>query len=196
VEPDAVAFRRHRTSPSLEDENSDSTDTTQMLSLRAGDPIRTGLTLAKKDNEFKETAKGPIEKWDDDEVSILGLHGSAAWVSSAVYPSRGLVREPFEFSAPTGWQQDRYFYFNNVRTPPRLSCNQAGISFADRSQRLAEKEIGMCSNCGCGILEDKHDDERNINWSEIVASAEANDISPGQAVKNIVEMAKTQGEEL
>ena len=54
----------------------------------------------------------------------------------------------------------------------------------------------MCSNCGCGILEDKHDDERNINWSEIVASAEANDISPGKAVKNIVEMARSQGQEV
>lgn len=43
----------------------------------------------------------------------------------------------------------------------------------------------MCSNCGCGIPEDKHDDERNINWREIVASAEANDISPAQAVQNI-----------
>jgi hypothetical protein len=54
----------------------------------------------------------------------------------------------------------------------------------------------MCSNCGCGIPEDKHDDERNINWSEIVASAEANDLSPGEAVKNIVEMARAQGEEV
>jgi hypothetical protein len=54
----------------------------------------------------------------------------------------------------------------------------------------------MCSNCGCKIPENKHDDERNINWSEIVASAEANDISPGQAVKNIVEMAQAQGEEV
>ena len=54
----------------------------------------------------------------------------------------------------------------------------------------------MCANCGCGIPEDKHDDERNINWSEIVASAQANDISPGQAVNNIAEMARAQGEEL
>jgi hypothetical protein len=51
----------------------------------------------------------------------------------------------------------------------------------------------MCANCGCGIPEDKHGDERNINWSEIVASAEANDISPQQAVKNIQEMAANQG---
>jgi hypothetical protein len=48
----------------------------------------------------------------------------------------------------------------------------------------------MCSNCGCGIPEDKHDDERNINWSEIVASAEANNISPEQAVDNIRKMAE------
>jgi ribosomal protein S26 len=51
----------------------------------------------------------------------------------------------------------------------------------------------VCSNCGCGIPEDKHGDERNINWSEIVASAEANDLSPAQAVANIQEMAKQQG---
>ncbi len=50
----------------------------------------------------------------------------------------------------------------------------------------------MCSNCGCGIPEDKHDDERNINWSEIVASAEANNISPAQAVENIQKMAEQQ----
>ena len=51
----------------------------------------------------------------------------------------------------------------------------------------------MCANCGCGIPEDKHGDDRNINWSEVVASAEANDISPQQAVQNIQEMAATQG---
>ncbi|HEX2259007.1 MAG TPA: hypothetical protein VHJ40_04615 [Actinomycetota bacterium] len=54
----------------------------------------------------------------------------------------------------------------------------------------------MCANCGCGIPEDKHGDDRNINWSEIVASAEANELSPGQAVANIVEMARKQGEEV
>jgi len=50
----------------------------------------------------------------------------------------------------------------------------------------------MCANCGCGIPEDKHGDDRNINWSEIVASAEANDITPQQAVENIQEMAGKQ----
>jgi ribosomal protein S26 len=53
-------------------------------------------------------------------------------------------------------------------------------------------EAAMCANCGCGIPEDKHGDDRNINWSEIVASAEANDISPQQAVQNIQEMAQQQ----
>ena len=50
----------------------------------------------------------------------------------------------------------------------------------------------MCANCGCGIPEDKHGDDRNINWSEVVASAEANDISPEQAVQNMQEMAQNQ----
>jgi hypothetical protein len=50
----------------------------------------------------------------------------------------------------------------------------------------------MCANCGCGIPEDKHGDDRNINWSEVVASAEANDISPEQAVQNMQEMARNQ----
>jgi hypothetical protein len=50
----------------------------------------------------------------------------------------------------------------------------------------------MCANCGCGIPEDKHGDERNINWSEVVASAEANDITPDQAIRNMQEMAKSQ----
>ncbi len=50
----------------------------------------------------------------------------------------------------------------------------------------------MCANCGCGITEDKHGDDRNINWSEIVASAEANDISPAEAIRNMQTMAEQQ----
>jgi hypothetical protein len=50
----------------------------------------------------------------------------------------------------------------------------------------------MCANCGCGIPEEAHNDERNILWSEIVASTEASAISPGEAVRNIVEMAREQ----
>ncbi len=54
----------------------------------------------------------------------------------------------------------------------------------------------MCANCGCRIPEDAHNDERNILWSEIVASAEASGLSPAEAVRNIVEMAKDHGEEV
>ena len=50
----------------------------------------------------------------------------------------------------------------------------------------------MCATCGCGIPEDKHGDERNINWSEIEAAAQANEISADDAVKNIQEMAQQQ----
>jgi hypothetical protein len=48
----------------------------------------------------------------------------------------------------------------------------------------------MCANCGCGIQEDKHGDDRNITWSQIEAAAEANDQSPDEAVNNIEKMAK------
>lgn len=51
----------------------------------------------------------------------------------------------------------------------------------------------MCANCGCNIPEDKHDDDRNLNWSQIVAAAVANDQTPKQAVENITKMAEQQG---
>lgn len=50
----------------------------------------------------------------------------------------------------------------------------------------------MCANCGCGIPEDRHDDDRNLTWSQIVASAEASDVSPKQAAQNIMQMAEQQ----
>jgi hypothetical protein len=58
------------------------------------------------------------------------------------------------------------------------------------------KEASMCANCGCGIPEDRHDDDRNILWSEIVASAEANNISPADAIRNIVRMAEDNGQKV
>jgi hypothetical protein len=51
----------------------------------------------------------------------------------------------------------------------------------------------VCASCGCGIPEDNHGDDRNINWSAVVASAEANDISPAEAAQNIQKMAEQQG---
>ncbi|HEX5938303.1 MAG TPA: hypothetical protein VFZ75_11535 [Actinomycetota bacterium] len=51
----------------------------------------------------------------------------------------------------------------------------------------------MCANCGCGIPEETHGDDRNIKWSEVVASAEANDLSPADAIRNMQTMAEQQG---
>jgi hypothetical protein len=48
----------------------------------------------------------------------------------------------------------------------------------------------MCANCGCGKPEDRLGDDRNILWSEIVAAADANDITPSEAVRNIQAMAE------
>jgi hypothetical protein len=51
----------------------------------------------------------------------------------------------------------------------------------------------MCADRGCGIPEDSQGDERNILWSQVVASAEANDITPVEAVQNMVKMSEQQG---
>jgi hypothetical protein len=47
----------------------------------------------------------------------------------------------------------------------------------------------MCASCGCGETENKHGDDRNINWSEIEAAARANDVSPAEVAENIKKMA-------
>jgi hypothetical protein len=52
----------------------------------------------------------------------------------------------------------------------------------------------MCANCGRGVPEDKHGDDRNIAWSQIEAAAEANDQSPDEAVNNIEKMAQHEHE--
>lgn len=51
----------------------------------------------------------------------------------------------------------------------------------------------MCANCGCGLPEETHGDDRNITWSQIVASADAVGIPPEQAAQNINDMADQQG---
>ena len=60
-------------------------------------------------------------------------------------------------------------------------------------QAREQKEEPMCATCGCGIADDKHGDERNINWSQIVAAAAANDIPPAEAIQNMQRMAEQQG---
>ena len=54
----------------------------------------------------------------------------------------------------------------------------------------------MCANCGCGVAEDKHGDERNITWSEIEAAADANGMSPEQAVANMQQLQEMTSEPL
>ena len=55
------------------------------------------------------------------------------------------------------------------------------------------EERYMCANCGCGRPEDQMGNDDNILWSQIVASAEANDITPAEAVRNIQAMAQQMG---
>jgi hypothetical protein len=50
----------------------------------------------------------------------------------------------------------------------------------------------MCANCGCGVPEATQGDDRNILWSQVVASADAAGISPQQAAQNIKDMADQQ----
>ena len=133
--------------------------------------------------QVQERLTKQIADWLENELEPRrGRCGPRGRASVHDHPRRSGRRE-----------QDRHL--DDVRLTPRAVRNETGVPLTDRFQRLG-KEICMCSNCGCRIPENKHDDERNINWSEIVASAEANDISPGEAVKNIVEMAKAQGEEV
>jgi hypothetical protein len=51
----------------------------------------------------------------------------------------------------------------------------------------------MCADCGCGIPEERHGDDRHILWSEIKAAAEANESSPAEVAQNIAKMAEEQG---
>lgn len=48
----------------------------------------------------------------------------------------------------------------------------------------------MCVSCGCGVLDDKHGDERNITYSELKAAAEAANIDLGTLSNRIQEGLK------
>lgn len=50
----------------------------------------------------------------------------------------------------------------------------------------------MCASCGCDIPDEKHGDERNITWNEVVEAAKANDMSPEQVAASIHEMSRKQ----
>jgi hypothetical protein len=79
---------------------------------------------------------------------------------------------------------------------PRASILRlVGTTDGESSHRreISREERPMCANCGCGVPEDKHGDDRNIAWSEIQAAAEANDASPTEAIQNMQRMAEQQG---
>ena len=63
-------------------------------------------------------------------------------------------------------------------------------------RHIQDREVRqrMCANCGCGIPEDKHGDDRNISWSQIEAAAAANNQSTDEAVNNIETMAEHEHE--
>jgi len=74
-----------------------------------------------------------------------------------------------------------------------LEVAQQGTSRQGIEGTFEKRRMLMCASCGCGMPEDKHGDDRNINWSEIVASAEANNISATEAIQNMQKMAEQQG---
>jgi len=88
----------------------------------------------------------------------------------------------------TGWTED-----------PRALTRRVGLAARPRgkgtrtSTAIEEEELPMSANCGCGTPEDTQGDERNILWSQVVASAEANDITPTEAIQNMLKMTEQQG---
>ena len=45
----------------------------------------------------------------------------------------------------------------------------------------------MCLSCGCGEPNERHGDDRHIIEDDIVAAAEAADLTPSQVAQNIVD---------
>jgi hypothetical protein len=45
----------------------------------------------------------------------------------------------------------------------------------------------MCLSCGCGEPNESHGDPRNITMQQLEEAAQAGDITPEQAARNIVE---------
>ena len=85
----------------------------------------------------------------------------------------GFERDVAESEIPQGSKQA----INIVRGRP------------DQHIHHLREDITMCANCGCGAPEATQGDDRNILWSQVVASADAAGISPQQAAENIKTMA-------
>ena len=50
---------------------------------------------------------------------------------------------------------------------------------------LRQKGFVMCLTCGCGRPEDQHDSEDNIVLADLKRAANAADITPDEALKNM-----------
>lgn len=48
----------------------------------------------------------------------------------------------------------------------------------------------MCMSCGCGEPEADHGDDRHITLADLKKAAEAAEVSPEEAARNIVETLK------
>jgi len=48
----------------------------------------------------------------------------------------------------------------------------------------------MCMSCGCGEVDAKHEDDRNIVMDDLKKAAEAAGISPEEAAQNIASASK------
>jgi hypothetical protein len=52
----------------------------------------------------------------------------------------------------------------------------------------------MCLDCGCGEPNERHGDDRHIVMDDVVAAAEASEISVEEAARNIAEgLRQAQG---
>lgn len=50
----------------------------------------------------------------------------------------------------------------------------------------------MCYNCGCGMSDDDHGDQRNITNKTFEGAAQANDMSGDQAKTNTLKLLQEQ----
>lgn len=48
----------------------------------------------------------------------------------------------------------------------------------------------MCLNCGCGDPYDRHGNDKNLVWDDIVAAAQPDKITPADVLQNITETVK------
>jgi hypothetical protein len=63
----------------------------------------------------------------------------------------------------------------------------AGLEWLVEDGWGAARRRSMCLSCGCGEPNDNHGDDRHITLDMLQQAAEAAEVSPEEAVNNIVE---------